>query len=204
MPGSLPHPPPLAAVSSEPGSRPVLALLAPGGRAGLAVLSCFVSRRGFRMGEGASALQEVEGKLTRLARASKPQITHFIQPKVEETVQVGAWQCHPGLPMRLLPTVPASLGSRQVFSSESRARLGLLLCHVRRQPWRWGAAGSLLLNRSCSFYRAISQGCWPWQEWCGRQHLQDRSSSLTFSSQTTGSSGAVVLGFAFAAFFVSL
>lgn len=54
----------------------------------------------------------------------------------------------------------------------------------------------------------ISQGDFPgllaWQEWCRRQHLQDRSSSLTFSSQTTGSSGAVVLGFAFAAFFVSL
>ena len=119
-------------------------------------------------------------------------------------MQVGAWRCHPGLLMRLLPTVPASLGSRQVFSSESRAGLGLLLCHVQRQPWRWGAAGSVLLNRSCSFYRPISQGCWPWQEWCRRLHLRDRLSSLTFSSQTTGSSGAVVLGFTFAAFFVSL
>ena len=60
--------------------------MAPGGRAGLGVLSCSVSRQGFRMGEGAWAIQEVEGKLIRLGRASKPQITHFIQPKVEETV----------------------------------------------------------------------------------------------------------------------
>lgn len=53
----------------------------------------------------------------------------------------------------------------------------------------------------------ISEGDFPgllaWQEWCRRQHLQDRSSSLTFSSQTTGSSGAVV-GVRLRSFFVSL
>ena len=45
-------------------------------------------------------------------------------------------------------------------------------------------AGSLLWIRSCSFYGAISQGCWPWQERCRRQHLRGGSSRLSFGSQT--------------------
>ncbi|KAM7234147.1 hypothetical protein CapIbe_014305 [Capra ibex] len=70
-------------------------------------------RRGFRMGEGASALQEVKGKLTRLARASKPQITHFIQPKVEEMVQGD----FPGL-LALAGVVQTAASSRPLVLSD--------------------------------------------------------------------------------------
>lgn len=42
--------------------------LAPGGWAGCRVLFCSVSRQGFRMGEGARAIQEEEGKLITLGK----------------------------------------------------------------------------------------------------------------------------------------
>lgn len=55
--------------------------LAPGGWAGGRVLFCSVSRQGFRMGEGARAIQEEEGKLITLGKGIRPSNHSPHQPK---------------------------------------------------------------------------------------------------------------------------
>lgn len=68
--------------SSEPGSGPDRALLAPRGRAGLGVL---FPGRALRWVKVHDAAQEEEGRLIRLQRTPKPQLTHPLNPKLEKT-----------------------------------------------------------------------------------------------------------------------
>lgn len=124
------------------------------------------------MGEGAGCCPGRGGETDLLAEDTQPLPHPAPQPNAEVAQAGKRASVPPGAATLLLPTCASQLGRLiGLQQGERRARPSWPLCHAQQQPRRWGAAGTLLLKRSCSFYRAISQGCWPWQselKW-GRQ-----------------------------------